>query len=182
MRAVKVIIAIITTIIGIAITIGAVAIIGFGVVLIIGAAGVGNTLDSMVNSLGDAFRQIYAVMAAFFGVILIFVGLVAIVPGIIYLILGIKFFSGRPNKGIAITLIVFYFLGIGGTGLTLADGIMFETLIGTIFFGAMIALLVLYLVLLGKKEKQGEQQHVQPPPQQQQPQMNFDPNTGQRLN
>jgi len=182
MRAIKIIVAVFTTILGVSTILGGLATIGLGIVFMLGMSILGNVAETVT----DAFNQLGALFLGIVGFLLIIIGIVFLIPGIIWLILGIKFFSKKPNKGIAITLAVFYFLGTGGMGITLTEGFVFEWFGGALFCAVMAALLILYLVMLGKHEHHGGQQHVQQPaqpqPQQQPQQVNFDPNTGQRLN
>jgi len=187
MRATKIIVAIFTTLIGISIILGGLAVAGIGVVFVSGLGILGNVAETVT----DAFAQLGAMLLGFLGVVLIILGIVFLIPGVIWVVLGAKFFSRKPNKGIAVTLIVFYFLFEGVIGISFTNGTGSELYGGigaAVFCAIMIALLILYLVLLNKSEKNGQGQQLQQQPVQQQQmqspprqQMNFDPNTGQPL-
>jgi len=194
MRALKVIVAIFTILIGAGIILAGLALVGIGIVFVAGLGILGNVAESIT----DMFAQLGAMLMGIVGVIMIIGGIVCLVIGILWLVLGVKFTSRKPNKGIAITLIVFYLIGstsiydgivaLMSGSVTVDDGLI--TLCVGAFCLLMAVLLILYLVLLKKSESRGNQQQVQPtqhmqqpmqPPTGSQPQMNFDPQTGQPL-
>jgi len=70
-------------------------------VQILGAIGLMWLLGAAMGSAGGIGPGYFSNLAAFTGIVLGFVA-----AGIFYLVLGIKFLSNKPNKGIAITLLV----------------------------------------------------------------------------
>ena len=196
MRAIKLLVAICTILIGIGLLLGALAIIGLGFVFV---AGLG-ILGTVAESVTDVFAQMGALFLGIVGVVLIVAGIACLIVGVLWLVLGVKFTSRKPNKGIAITLIVFYLIGSASLfdgiavlmngSVTMSDGLITLAMGG--FCVLMVVFLILYLVLLGKRGSQFDQPQMQPtqymqqpmsqPMPQQPPPMNFDPNTGQRLN
>jgi len=85
--------------------------------------------------------------AIFMSTVLIVGGIIAIGLGIMFLIFGIKFCSHKPNKGIAITLLVFNAIGL--------VALFIPPFAGGVIAALNLAFLIVYLVKLGK--------HNQPP-------------------
>jgi len=168
MRGFKLTVAIFTLLQGIGLTVpGVVAIIWGGI-----AIGSRTGATEGWGVLGDALGTVL-------GGMMIGVGIVVIAIGIPLIILGAKFCSTKPNRGIAITLIVLYSLLALGSLPAIPAG-----LLGTGLAILMIVFLAVYLSKLGKHQRaQMQQAYPQnPPPQQVQTQNNFCPKTGQPLN
>jgi len=115
-----------------------------GVLAILGGIGI-----TIMGLMGAAFVNDIAGDLNFSGTIAVFfaiIGAIALAIGIIFLVLGIKFCSHKPNKGIAITLLVFYIIGafsvIGGV----------ETLVAGLISILCVVFLIIYLVKLGKHQ------------------------------
>jgi len=106
----------------------------------------------------------FGALVAFFGAMLVFVGIVALAFGALYLFLGIKFLSHKPNKGIAVTLLVLNILG----SLSIF-GFTWETTLVALPSIVCVILLIVYLVKLGKQNQQMQpyQDGQFPPPQNQ---------------
>lgn len=132
MRGFKLTTAIVTIIESIFITIGGIGVIMIGV---LGAGFFGDVFASV--GLEDALGMIGSIMA-----IVVIVGVIILALGILFLVLGIKFCSHKPNKGIAITLLVFNILGAFSVFTYAFSGIVSIV---------MVVFLIIYLVLLGKQ-------------------------------
>ena len=142
MRGVKLTVAIITIILGSIATLAGVGLTFMGLMWgAIGAQLAGTELEAIFGAFGSAI-----------GAMILFGGLIVLAISIILIVLGSKFCSRKPNKGIAITLIVIY----GLETLSLLGGNP-----AGILGAAMLALCIVYLVLLGKQNKQ----QVAPQPQ-----------------
>jgi len=164
MRGFKLTVAIFTLIQGI-------GLVAMGVAaIVLGGIAIGSTTGATEGwaVLGDALGNLL-------GGMLIVVGIFVLAIGIPLLILGAKFCSTKPNRGIAITLIVLYSLVALGSLPAIPHG-----LVSTGFAVLMIVFLAVYLSKLGKHQRaqQMQQSHPQQP---QPPQNNFCPQTGQPL-
>ncbi|MCL2756439.1 MAG: hypothetical protein FWE45_05345 [Firmicutes bacterium] len=159
MRGCKLTVAIITIIQAVFAIAGAVFTLVVGIIFVAGTNQDATGWEALGNALG-----------ALLGAFMIGASVVALPFGIIYLILGIKFTSRKPNRGIAITLIVLNALTVFGVFTFEPAGIT------TGLFGiAMIVLTSIYLSKLGKYQRE---QASLPPAEQEH---NFDPVTGKPL-
>ena len=155
MRACKLIVAILTIIEGIGVIIG-----GVGIAIL------GFFWQSFEKAVLQEMGFAGNIFGGFIAIIASLIMIICVAVGIVFLVLGIKFCSTKPNKGIAITLIVLY--GLAVLGLTFSTGF------GGILVIAQLALSITYLVLLIKSEKNQPQVQLAQPqaaqPQEQSPQ------------
>jgi len=166
MRGYKLTAAIFTIIQGVLGTLGGLAMIILGIVMMASRTTEGAWAE-LANALGT-----------FFGAIFLFLGIVTMGFSILFLVLGIKFTSHKPNKGIAITLLVFYSL-FAFSGLIMLFAEPISGIFSLLIYVLCIVMISLYLAALAKgRQTQPGVQQSQPT---QQPQMNFDPHTGQPL-
>ncbi|MCL2587741.1 MAG: hypothetical protein FWE31_05955 [Firmicutes bacterium] len=120
--------------------------------IIIGAFGIlGGVAITIMGAVGAAFIADIANDMNFSGAvaaIFVSMGLVVLAISIAYLVLGIKFTSQKPNKGVAIALLVFYI--IGSLSLFSFDPVI---IVSSLLSVAMAALLIVYLAKLGKQQQ-----------------------------
>ena len=192
MRGIKLTIAIITIIenaIAVLASIGAIILGG----LIMGGGRFTSRLLDLIYQAGqpwstnefDIINEMFTTMATLIGVLLIIGGIFAVGMSIVMIILGAKFTSRtKPQKGIAITLLVFASLGMLGVLGSLPGMLMMGPfgIISLLGFAPTIVVFVFLIIYLVKLNQQNQiptypntpypgggyyqPQHPVPPPQQ----------------
>jgi len=125
---------------------GALGILGGIIVILVGA--LFNTFGDMIkdfittitDDVGYGYNIDWSAIQVIFQTALIFAGIIVLLLAVAKLILGIKFNGNKPNKGIAIALLVLNIVGAMG-----------------LLSVAVIVLTIVYLVLLGKHPEAYEQ-------------------------
>jgi len=97
---------------GYKVTVAVLAIVQGALLILVGILLI--AMRAISNNVFDEFRDSGDMMfpSSFFYSVLTFMGVMLLALGIVYIILGIKFTSHKQDKGIAITLLVFCFLGL----------------------------------------------------------------------